>query len=470
MLSQIPGLNNPLLDTDSYKLCHASMYDIMGVEATESYIEPRSHGDEILFVGLSIWTKTFPRITHAMVDEAREFFSLHIRDGEKLFPEKAWRRVVDEFGGYPPITIRALHEGTVIPSRNALAVVECDVSGLAWMGPYFETSILRAAWYTTTVASKSYSIRKLLRERLAITSDLDPVTGTNFMYHDFGARGVSSQESAAYGGAAHILAGSDGTDTISGALTVNAIYSSRMSAFSVFATEHSIMTMRGREGELQTVRDLIKTFNTSQGTIISIVSDGYSIRDLVERYCTTLKDEILEAGIALVIRPDSGDPAEIVVSILNRVAEAYGYVVNSKGYKVLNVVRVLQGDGMSTKADVAKLLDAVQEAGFSVENIVIGQGGGLLQMVNRDDYKFAMKTCAALINGKWVDVFKDPITDIGKRSKRGRLVVVKRDGEFATITKAEMLPGETDLLIPVWSRGKVLKDYTLPEVRNYTTW
>ena len=211
-----------------------------------------------------------------------------------MFPEADWRRVVDEFNGYPPIKIRALPEGTVIKSRNALVTVECDVPGLAWLAAYYETALLRAIWYPTTVATKSFGIRQALRGFVTKSSDLAVEDAVMFMYHDFGARGVSSKESAGIGGAAHILAGSWGTDTITGAIFANEYYGSDMSAYSVFATERSIMTMRGREGELQTVRDIIAEYNRAPGTIVSIVSDGYDIFNLAMQYCTTLKQEIID--------------------------------------------------------------------------------------------------------------------------------------------------------------------------------
>jgi len=457
--------DNPILDTDSYKLCHQAMYNILGVTKSFSYIEPRIHDKTMFFAGLQMYLKRMKPITHKMVDQAKEFFGKHIIGGAEMFPEADWRRVVDEFGGYPPIKIRALPEGTVIKSRNALVTIECDVPGLSWLAAYYETAILRAVWYPTTVASKSYDIRQMLRKFAEQTSDLSVEEVVMFMYHDFGARGVSSFESAGLGGAAHILAGSWGTDTITGAIFANELYGSDMSAFSVFATEHSIMTMRGREGELQTVRDIIKTYNKGPGTIVSIVSDGYDIFNLADHYCTTLKQEIIDAGIRLVVRPDSGDAVDVICKLLLKFEAAYGVTVNSKGYKVLNTVRILQGDGLSTVEDFAKIVGAVIALGFGIENLVFGMGGGLLQIVNRDLYKFAMKTCAAEVNGQWIDVFKDPVTDQGKRSKKGRLTVVKRNDEAITVRLEEVLPTDVELMQDVWYAGTLYKSYNVEQVR-----
>lgn len=463
--------DNLILDVDSYKLCHQAMYGRLGVTKSFSYIEPRINGKKMLYIGLQMFLKRMKPITHKQIDEAKEFFSKHIIGGAEMFPEADWRRVVDEFGGFPPLKIRGLKEGTVVPSHTALVTIECDVPGLSWMAAYFETTILRAVWYPTTVATKSYEIREALRAYALKSSDLAVEIAVMFMFHDFGARGVSSILSAGLGGAAHILAGSYGTDTITGALFANKYYGSDMSAFSVFATEHSIMTMRGRQGEVRTVRDLIKEYNKGPGTIVSIVSDGYDIYNMARIYTTVLKDEIIESGIRLVVRPDSGDPVEVILKLLAIFDEGFGSVVNSKGYKVLNVVRILQGDGLSTVESFQKIADAVLAAGFSIENIVFGMGGGLLQMVNRDTYKFAMKTCAAEVDGVWIDVFKDPITDPGKRSKKGRLTTVRHaDGSITSPRLEDVLATDTDLMEDIWINGSLLAEWTVDEVRGSTAY
>lgn len=465
--------DNVILDVDSYKLCHQAMYGRLGVSKSFSYIEPRITNTKIFYVGLQMYLKRMKPITHRMIDEAKVFFANHIVGGGEMFPEADWRRVVDEFGGYPPLKIRGLPEGTVIDSRNALVTIECDVPGLAWLAAYFETTILRAVWYPTTVGTKSWTIRQVLRDYVRLSSDLPVEEAVSYMYHDFGARGVSSITSAGLGGAPHILAGSMGTDTITGALFANEYYNNgAMSAYSVFATEHSIMTMRGREGEEQTVRDIIAEFGRGPGSIVSIVSDGYSIYDLADKYCTTLKPLIIESGIRLVVRPDSGEPVEVITWLLNRFEQGYGVTINSKGYKVLNVIRILQGDGLSTVDDFKRISEGVLAAGFSIENIVFGQGGGLLQMVNRDTYKFAMKTCAAEINGEWIRVYKDPITDSGKRSKSGKLTVVRNLDtdvvETVEYTGDSWTPvdGFEEIMQDVWINGVLLVDETLADVKS----
>ncbi len=463
-------MDNIILDVDSYKLCHAAMFKEIGVTAGFAYTEPRIQDMEMMVIGRQIWLKNLKPITMLMIDEAEQFFKEHITDGELLFPRQDWEDVVNHFDGYMPLRIRGIPEGMIIPSGKALTTFEVneeDFPNLAWMGGYAETSYLRSEWYPVTVATKSREIRKCILKYLAETSDIDPKIAAAFMFHDFGARGVSSKESAMIGGLAHLATGAMGSDTISGILGARKYYNCHMAAYSVFATEHSIMTLRGRTGELQTVRDLIKTYNKRKHTIVSIVSDGYNIYDLALHYCTTLKQEILDAEIKLVVRPDSGNAVEVILKLLSLFAMHYGYTVNSKGFKVLNVVRILQGDGLSKLKDFKLILDAVKDAGYSVENLVFGQGGGLLQQVNRDDYKFAMKTCAAKINGVWVDVFKDPITDVGKKSKAGRLTtVLLNTGKVATVDRENIPEGATDLMVDIWYRGLFFKEFDFDEIRE----
>lgn len=467
--------DNVILDCDSYKLAHAAMFKRMKVTGAAAYIEPRLRDKraEIVQFGLQMYLKRFRPITLKMIDEAEEFFKAHIIDGEKLFPREDWVKVVTKYHGYPPLIIRAIPEGTVVPSQNALVSIECYDEDLAWMAAYFEDQILRAVWYPVTVATKSRAIRQLLKKYAAETSDLPVNEVVAFQFHDFGARGASSKETAGIGGAAHLATGAMGSDTITGVRFMNTYYKAVMSAFSVFATEHSIMTMRGPEGQLKTVQELIEEYATRPGQIVSIVSDGYDLFGLALDYCTTLKPLIEAKEIRLVVRPDSGNAIANIKKLLVMFEKHFGVVVNSKGYKVLNTVRILQGDGLSTVESFDEILEAIKLLGFSSENLVFGMGGGLLQMVNRDDLKFAMKTCAALLEGKWTDVFKDPITDPGKRSKRGILTVIKniKTNEIKTIRVSELTDkniftdDHVELMETIWHTGEFFKEFTCDEVR-----
>jgi len=152
----------------------------------------------------------------------------------------------------------------------------------------------------------------------------------------------------------------------------------------------------------------------------------------------------------------------IVKQCLQILDKYFGHTVNDKGFKVLNNVRVLQGDGIN-HASIRSILYTITLTGYSADNVVFGQGGALLQIVNRDDQKFAMKCSAALVNGEWIDVFKDPITDKGKQSKKGR-VTLYNDGNgnfFSDVINKDY----ADELVTVFENGKLVKEYTFDEVR-----
>jgi nicotinamide phosphoribosyltransferase len=206
--------------------------------------------------------------------------------------------------------------------------------------------------------------------------------------------------------------------------------------------------------------------NGKPGGIVSAVSDSYDIYNACKLWGTELKQDILDSGATLVVRPDSGDPATVVLDCLLILEEHFGYTTNEKGFRVLNNVRVLQGDGITIDS-IKEILDRAIKYKFSADNLVFGQGGALLQIVNRDDQKFAMKCSAAFVNGKWVDVFKDPITDKGKQSKKGKLKLVKDIDHYITINSHdkmfEILHDEMEV---VFENGVLLRDMSFDEVRK----
>jgi nicotinamide phosphoribosyltransferase len=109
--------------------------------------------------------------------------------------------------------------------------------------------------------------------------------------------------------------------------------------------------------------------------------------------------------------------------------------------------------------------------GWSADNIAFGMGGALLQAVDRDTQKFAMKASSACINGEWIDVVKDPITDPGKKSKAGRVTLWKSGGEFVSAVEQpkgwhDRAVGDfADVLEEVYRDGRLVKEMTFDEVR-----
>lgn len=453
--------NNIILNTDSYKASHWLQYP-PNTEAVFSYIESRGgQYSETVFFGLQMFLKEYLTrpITKEMIDEAEVFWAAH---GEP-FNREGWEYILNEYDGFLPVRIKAAPEGTVVPTRNVLATIENTDPRCFWLTSYVETALLRAIWYPTTVATNSWSIKQVIRKELEDTADEEALGGLNFKLHDFGARGVSSFESAGIGGAAHLV-NFMGTDTVMGAVFAMKYYNETdMVAFSVPASEHSSITMWGKSGEGEAYRNMLNQFG-GKFPLISVVSDSYDIFNAVENlWGEELKEEVLDSGSILVVRPDSGDPATVVSKVALILDSKFGSEVNRKGYKVLKGVRIIQGDGI-TEDSIRDILSTLRGYGFSADNVVFGQGGALLQQVNRDTCKFALKASAGLVNGKWIDVYKDPVTDKGKVSKKGRLMLY-RNTDGTLFTDREGLNAE-EMLETVFENGKILKETTFTEVRE----
>lgn len=464
-------LDNLLLNTDSYKAGHWLQYP-PGTDATFFYVESRGgHYDRTLFFGLQALLKDYlaKPISHADIDVARDLFAAH---GEP-FNEAGWRYIVDTHGGLLPIRIRAVPEGTVVPVHNALMTIESTDPQAFWVPSYLETMLLRV-WYPVTVATTSWHAKQTIRQYLERTSD-DPEGQLPFKLHDFGSRGVSSLESAAIGGAAHLV-NFLGTDTVSALLYARAFYHEAMAGYSIPAAEHSTITSWGRDNEVEAYRNMLARFATP-GALVAVVSDSYDIFHAITRHWgTTLREQVIASGATVVIRPDSGDPVAVVLQCLQLLDDAFGHVVNGKGYKVLNHVRVIQGDGVNPTS-IGQILASITDAGYAADNVAFGMGGALLQRLDRDTQKFALKCSAARVDGKWIDVYKDPVTDSGKQSKRGRMRLLRHReyGQFRTVsvpadaeslTAAGLPPGYEDAMVTVWENGQLLQDHTLAAIRS----
>jgi nicotinamide phosphoribosyltransferase len=453
---------NIILNVDSYKTSMFKQYPA-GTTGVYSYIESRGGKyDETVFFGLQSFIKEYllEPITQADIDIADEILTAH---GEP-FNREGWEYILSAHGGFLPIVIRAVPEGTVVPVKNVLATIENTDPKAFWLTTWLETALLRAVWYGTTVATQSKFIKNIITNYLEKSGD--PTT-INFKLHDFGARGVSSMESAGIGGAAHLV-NFMGTDTISGILYAREYYNADVAGFSIPAAEHSTITSWGRAGEVDAYRNMVRQFG-KPGALLAVVSDSYDIYNACKMWGTELKDEVVASGATVVIRPDSGDPVEVLPKMFNILADTFGYTTNTKGYKVLNNVRILWGDGINQLSIQSILRVIVDVNGWSADNIAFGMGGALLQQLDRDTQKFAMKCSAAEINGEWVDVFKDPVTDRVKASKKGRVTLwTNGTGEFVSsvdMPKQWADYGWTDALVPVYWNGNLHRDYTFEEVR-----
>lgn len=449
-----------ILNSDSYKYSQFNQYP-EGTEYVYSYIESRGGPwSETVFFGLQAFIKEYLKtpITKEDIDEAEAIITAH---GEPFYRE-GWEYILNTYGGNLPVKISAVPEGTIVPVGHPLVTIVNTDKKCFWLTSFLETALLRAVWYGTTVATNSYESKNIILKYLEETGD---PAGIDFKLHDFGARGASSMESAGIGAAAHLI-NFMGTDTVTGLMFARKYYEADIAGFSIPAMEHSTVTSWGRENEVASYRNMIKK-NATPGGIFACVSDSYDIFAACEKWGTELKEDVLASGATLVVRPDSGNPSEVVLKCLQILDKHFGHTVNEKGYRVLNNVRVIQGDGIDHRS-IQSILFTITLNGYSADNVNFGQGGALLQGVTRDTMKFAMKCSAICVNGRWIEVYKDPVTDSGKRSKRGVVDLVKdSDGNFKTIDR--LVEGSTldniSELKPVFMCGMTLNTLTFDQVR-----
>lgn len=456
-------MTNLILATDSYKQSHFLQYP-PEARVISAYAEARLNdfSDEVLFLGLQPFLLDYlgKPVTAGDVAEAEEICTAH----GVPFNRTGWDAIVADHGGFLPIEIKALPEGMIVPAGVPLLQVENTDERMPWLPTFIETALLRAIWYPTTVATLSWKCKAIIRTGLEQSSD-DVAGQLPFKLHDFGARGVSSAESAALGGMAHLV-NFMGSDTLEGIMAARRYYSADMPGFSIPAAEHSTMTSWGRARERDAYENMLDAFD-GEGRIVAVVSDSYDLDAAVaDIWGGALRDKVRSRQGTLVVRPDSGDPIETPLRTVKTLWEKFGGSVNSKGFRVLDPhVRVIQGDGMNI-ASIERLVDRMIEEGFAIDNIAFGMGGGLLQQVNRDTLRFAMKANALRdAEGMWHDVSKKPATDPAKGSKAGRQAVVCRDGR-PVAARHDMIDPAEDLLVPVWRNGALLVRHDFAEVRQ----
>jgi len=452
---------NLVLETDSYKFTHWKQYP-PGTEFVYSYLESRGGMfGQVVFFGLQYYLQRYLGgvvVTEEDVSEARRFVDQHLGPG--MFNYEGWMQIVRRHGGKLPVMINAVPEGSVVDVSNVLMTIENTDPACYWLPNYLETLLLKV-WYPITVGTLSRAIRRVILSALERSGDPSLI---DFKLHDFGYRGVSSEETAGIGAAAHLI-NFKGTDTVAGIRVLQQYYGSQaMEGFSVPAAEHSTITSWGRENEAQAYRNMLTQFPSG---IVAVVSDSYNVYNAAEKlWGELLRDQVLAREGTLVVRPDSGNPRETVLKVLHILGDKFGYEMNAKGYRVLNPkVRVIQGDGVNFWT-IQDMLMAINRAGWSADNISFGMGGALLQQLNRDTQKFAFKTSNVTVNGKDREVFKDPVEGHEKVSKRGRLALHFSTGAWSTHRLEQGEMDSEDRLEPVFRDGEVLKTQTVEQIRN----
>lgn len=461
---------NIITATDSYKLTHHKMYP-MGTNKVSSYFEAREGAEHpySVWCGLQYLLKKYcvgQVVTRDKIEWAEFLVEKHF-GSKNVFNRSGWEHILNNHNGHLPLRIKAVKEGSVIPINNVMMSIEnTDSENTYWLTNAIE-SLLMHVWASTTGATLSRRIKEMQAEFLKTSCD-NPEQVLPFMLHDFGYRGSSSHESAKLVGLGHLI-NYMGTDTVPALETAIKYYNGKIGddydiGFSVNATEHSIMTSCGREGEFRVVDELLDKYPTG---ILAMVIDSYDWVNFIRTMGTPrFKERILARDGKTVFRPDSGEPVVTSHMVYRETANAFGFYTNNKGFEVLNPkVGNLWGDGVGY-TDVYNIYANLVKYKISAENYVIGMGGNLHQKINRDTQKNAIKSSYQERNGIGYNIFKDPI-DSGKKSKRGRLALVKNNGIYETLENVDpRIAYKHDLLVPIFENGKLLYETNLNEMRE----
>jgi nicotinamide phosphoribosyltransferase len=468
-----------LLRTDVYKFSHCDQYP-QGTNKVYSYLCSRGTRlegvDKTVAFGFGYYLDKYLKCPTETEVHEFIYYAEKILGPNAVSNEHRERLYNLAKLGYLPIEIKAVPEGSVVPVKNVLMTITNTLPGYFWLVNYIETLLLKV-WHPITVATNSLRFKKLF-DRYAEETCEDN-SHTVFQMHDFGYRGVSSEESAEIGGAAH-LTSFLGTDTTAGVVMLDKYYGEENAIYgmSVPASEHSVMCSWDTENDdYKAIGNMLDQYPTG---IVSIVSDTYDLWNAIENYFGgAFKDKVLSRDGKTVIRPDSGDPVKILcgdpdapintpegLGVIRLLDYHFGSTLNSKGYKVLNPkVGCIYGDAIFYER-AEEILSNLEQMGYASSNIVFGSGGLLLQQWSRDTFKMAIKATYCEVGGNPRDIMKDPVTDRGKRSHKGLLRLDKVDGVYTTTDNCTKEQESGGYLRTVYKDGEIISPQSISEIRE----
>lgn len=496
--------HNPMFNTDGYKLDHRRQYPA-GTEFVYSNWTARGSRipeiDEVVFVGLQY------AIKRRLMEDFDDFFESDVESVvaqyEDMLTSYLGPEAANSIGtehiralhnlGYLPLRFKALPEGTRVPLRVPMLTVENTHPDFFWLTNYFETILSAELWMPMTSATNAGRIRDLLDSWADDTGESRE--GVGFQGHDFSMRGMAGLDGANLSAIGHLVAFT-GTETVPVLNEINKYYPFEgFLAGTVPATEHSVMCAGGEEDEMETFKRLMRLYPAG---ILSVVSDTWDFWNVLKSILPTLHDEIMARDGKLVIRPDSGDPADIICGTqllfgkgetpeekgaIEMLWDEFGGTVNEAGYKVLDPhIGLIYGDSMNFDR-VNDICARLAAKGFASTNWVAGLGSYGYQYQTRDTFGFAMKATNVTIDGEEKAIFKDPKTDNGlKKSLKGRIevgMVYDQDTNIGklhayddsyrerwNIPVGTSMLGEDDMLKTVWEDGKFVKELGFDEVRQ----
>jgi len=465
---------------DMYKEFHQKAYH---PDVSEVYINFTNRSgrysntglDGVVFVGLQYFIKSY------LQDAWGEFFNTK---KEQVIAEH--KRVVSAILGfdvdveylaklhdlgYLPLEIKALEEGTLVPYQVPNLTIRNTIDGFGWLPNMIETQLSACIWGVSTSATTSMAYLKKFLEYSNKTCAND--LSVPFQGHDFSYRGMFGMEASALSGFGHLCSGLVGTDSIPAVIFAEQYYNADLEnslvGASVNATEHSVTCSWQDEGEYEFFKTLIE--QTPKGQILSLVSDTWDYWGLLLNTLPKLKNLIEYQDIKVVIRPDSGDPVDIICGYrkdkgsVEVLWDIFGGTINDKGYKVLSdSIGLIYGDSITLDRQ-DEILSKLEKKGFASSNVVLGIGSYTYQYVTRDTHGSAVKATSIIKKGIRKSIFKHPKTDSNKKSSKGLFFVNKNfELEQDVSFEKEQLSG--NMLKIVYKNGKLIKETSLNNIRK----
>lgn len=535
-------------NSDGYKLGHAAMY-AQGTESVYSNLTPRSdrlyrekkhpltgettpnctryYDGKLVVVGcqgaiievVENWNKFFDMDKGIAIARFKLLCDNYL--GPNIVSVEELSKLHDL--GFLPLEIKTLDEGSKVNMGIPVLTITNTIAHAYWLVNFLETTISNLTWKTATSATIATEYRAMLKDFAIMTGT--PIEIVDVQAHDFSARGMSGPEDAARTGFGHIAAGNLGTDSLGSVLYAQEYYGGGdFVGCSVPATEHAVATSNILRIESE-LSDFSYSFvNAEQSTIwlsmknakedsrliaevmflyelmlrfptgiLSYVTDSFDFWAMISKGLPYLKDVIQRRegnGITpgkLVIRPDSGDPADVICGLSNyhnrtdvTDAEAFGALrtlrdifggtFTDQGYFMLDEhIGLIYGDSITTQRCL-NILERMELMGFASGNVMFGIGSYTYQCVTRDTFGFAVKATHTVVNGKSIAIFKDPKTDSKKKSAKGLLQVVRAgdqpDGEFLLHDNVSKEVEQSDnLLIRRFYNGQFFNMTTVDEIR-----
>ncbi|CAL2108808.1 nicotinamide phosphoribosyltransferase [Tenacibaculum sp. 190524A02b] len=478
---------NPLLYTDGYKVDHRRQYPNNTTLVYSNWTPRKSRIkgiNEVVFFGLQYFIKKY-----ILEDFENNFFN---QPKEKIAKNYA-RRINNYLGensvgiqhiealhdlGYLPMVIKALPEGVSVPIRVPMFTMYNTLPDFFWLTNYFETLLSTTIWLPCNSATIAKAYRKILDKYANDTSSIPEFVA--WQGHDFSMRGMAGLEAAVMSAAGHLLSFT-GTDTIPSIDFLETYYNANadkeLIGGSVAATEHSVMCMGTNNGEQETFKRLI-TEVYPKG-VVSIVSDTWDLWKVLTEYLPNLKQEVLNRNGKVVIRPDSGNPVDIICGnpngktieeqkgVVELLWDIFGGNTNSKGYKELDThIGAIYGDSITLER-AEQICERLKQKGFASTNVVLGIGSFTYQYNTRDTFGFAMKATYGEVDGEGREIFKDPVTDDGtKKSAKGLLKITLENGVYKLNDQVNWKEENKGELREVFKDGKLLIDDTLQDIRK----